>query len=295
MGPTNAADKMSNLDFADPLYLHSSDTNNLSIINLKLNGTENYSIWASSMELALLVKNKTGFIDGTCVKSTTNPILAKKWERCNSVVLSWILNSISEELYVGQIFSKIASEVWTELKETYNKIDESIIYNLHRQINSTCQNGSSISDYYHKLNCMWRQYDKLIDLPKCTCADATDLSNFNQRIKLMQFLMGLDDAYQPLRTQILSKEPLPTVKNAFALISNEESHRALNPSGKTQATAFATRGPDPRRKPYKREPLKCSHCNLTGHTIDKCFEIVGYPPNYKKKKQSSKSPTNLKQ
>ncbi|XP_076954479.1 uncharacterized protein LOC143628921 [Bidens hawaiensis] len=185
MESTNVPDKMSTLDFADPLYLHASDTNNLSIINLKLRGTENYSIWASSMELALLVKNKTGFIDGTCVKSTANPILAKQWERCNSVVLSWILNSISEELYAGQIFSKIASEVWTELKETYNKIDRSIIYNLHRQINSACQNGSSISDYYHKLNCMWRQYDKLIDLPKCTCAAATDLLNFNQRIKLM--------------------------------------------------------------------------------------------------------------
>ncbi|KAJ0545438.1 putative retrotransposon gag domain, retrotransposon Copia-like protein [Helianthus annuus] len=215
------ADKMSNLDFGDPLYLHSSDTNNLSIINLKLTGTENYSIWASSMELALLVKNKTGFIDGTCVKSTSNTTLAKQWERCNSVVLSWILNSISEELYVGQIFSKIASEVWAELKETYNKIDGSIIYNLHQQINSTGQNGLSVSDYYHKLNCMWRQYDTLINHPKCTCAAADEISKFNQRIKLMQFLMGLDDVYQPLRTQILSKDPLPTVKNAFAIISNE--------------------------------------------------------------------------
>ncbi|XP_076957127.1 uncharacterized protein LOC143632510 [Bidens hawaiensis] len=239
---SNVPDKMSYLDFADPLYLHPSDTNNLSIINLKLPGTENYSIWASSVKLALLVKNKTGFIDGNCVKFTANPILAKQWERCNCVVLSWILNSIIDELYIGQIFLKIASEVWTELKEAYNKVDGSVIFNLHRQINYACQNGSSISDYYHKLNCMWRQYAKLIDLPKCTCAAATDLLNFNRRIKLKKFLMGLDDVYQPLRAQILSKESLSTVKNAFALISNEESHRALNPLGKTQATAFATRG-----------------------------------------------------
>ncbi|KAK1412979.1 hypothetical protein QVD17_34637 [Tagetes erecta] len=276
-------DKMSNLDFGDPLYLHSSDTNNLSIIHMKLTGTENYAMWASSMELALLVKNKTGFIDKSCVKPTDNPSLTKQWERCNSVVLSWILNSISEELYVGQIFSKVASEVWDELKETYNKIDGSIIYNLHRQINSTTQNGTPISDYYHKLNCMWRQYDTLIDLPKCTCAASNDLTKFNQRIKLMQFLMGLDDTYQPLRTQILSKEPLPSVKNAFAIISNEESHRGISHTGKTQVTAFIAKGPEQKKKLNKREPLRCTHCGLTGHTTDKCYELVGYPPNYNKK------------
>ncbi|KAK1433710.1 hypothetical protein QVD17_10625 [Tagetes erecta] len=284
---TNVIEKMSNLDFGDPLYLHPSDTNNLSIINLRLTGTENYAIWSSSMELALLVKNKTGFIDKSCVKSATNPILAKQWERCNSVVLSWILNSISEELYVGQIFSKVASEVWDELKETYNKVDGSIIYNLHRQINSTNQNGNPISDYYHKLNCMWRQYDTLVNLPKCTCAAANELTKFNQQIKLMQFLMGLDDVYQPLRTQILSKDPLPTVKNAFALISNEESHRSLN--SKPQVAAFAAKGPDPKRKQQKREPLKCTHCNLTGHTADKCYELVGYPPNYNKKPNTQRA------
>ncbi|KAK1431336.1 hypothetical protein QVD17_07793 [Tagetes erecta] len=282
-------DKMSNLDFGDPLYLHSSDTNNLSIIHLKLTGTENYTIWASSMELALLVKNKSGFIDKSCKKPTDNPILAKQWERCNSVVLSWILNSISEELYVGQIFSKIASEVWDELKETYNKIDGSIIYKLHKQINSASQNGSLISDYYHKLNCMWRQYDTLIDLPKCTCDAANELTKFNQRIKLMQFLMGLDDVYQPLRTQILSKDPLPSVKNAFALISNEESHRGISHTDKSQVTAFVAKGPEQKKNQHKREPLKCTHCNLTGHTADKCYELVGYPPNYNKKPNLQRS------
>ncbi|KAK9065501.1 hypothetical protein SSX86_014902 [Deinandra increscens subsp. villosa] len=284
---------MSSLDFGDPLYLHPSDTNNLSIINIKLTGTENYSTWSSSMQLALQVKNKTGFIDGTCVKSTDNPTLAKQWDRCNSVVLSWILNSISDELYVGQIFSKVASEIWAELKETYNKIDGSIIYKLHKQINSLSQNGSPISDYYHKLNCMWKQYDTMIDLPKCTCVASDDLTKFNQRIKLMQFLMGLDDIYQPLRSQLLSKDPLPTVKNAFAIISNEESHRAINFSTKNQATVFAAKAHDFKKKSYKSQPLKCTHCNLNGHTSDKCYELVGYPPNYKKKTNLQRAQQNF--
>ncbi|GJW85604.1 hypothetical protein Tco_0158749 [Tanacetum coccineum] len=31
------------------------------------------------------------------------------------------------------------------------------------------QNGSSIADYYHKLNALWKQYDTMIELPKCAC------------------------------------------------------------------------------------------------------------------------------
>ncbi|GJV59604.1 hypothetical protein Tco_1465704 [Tanacetum coccineum] len=28
--------------------------------------------------------------------------------------------------------------------------------------------------------------------------------------------------------------------------------------------------------------LVCTHCNMNGHTADRCFELVGYPPNLKK-------------
>ncbi|GJU59150.1 ribonuclease H-like domain-containing protein [Tanacetum coccineum] len=28
--------------------------------------------------------------------------------------------------------------------------------------------------------------------------------------------------------------------------------------------------------------LVCTHCNMNGHTADRCFELVGYPPNFKK-------------
>lgn len=38
--------------------------------------------------------------------------------------------------------------------------------------------------------------------------------------------------------------------------------------------SWLNRGPDPN--------LKCKKCSKIGHTIDRCFEIVGCPPGYKK-------------
>ncbi|XP_071699236.1 uncharacterized protein [Rutidosis leptorrhynchoides] len=293
------------LDFGDPLYLHASDTTTgTPFISLKLKGTENYNILSRSMLLALGTKNKLGFINGSLQRHATDVTLQNQWDRCNNVVLSWILRSISDELYSGQIFSTNATHVWNELKETYDKIDGSIIYNLHHKMNSIKQNDSSLSDYYHNPNSLWKQYDCMIDGPTCTCGVAYTcpagvFAKEQSKVqKLMQFLMGLNDCYVSVRSNILLRDPLPDVKSVYAILSREESHRNVNSKEnvvtKTQSSAFiaqtfnkdvSSNNNNNSRFNNSRGPnhnLKCKKCNKIGHTIDRCFEIVGYPPGFKK-------------
>ncbi|XP_071688346.1 uncharacterized protein [Rutidosis leptorrhynchoides] len=218
--------QVSDLDFSNPLYLHSSDTSITALISLKLEGTENYNVWSRAMLLALQTKNKSGFID-------------------------------------GQVFSKFAKTVWDELKETYDKIDESITFNLHKKINTISQNGDSLSDYYHKLNALWKQFDALVKLPSCGCAN-TEFKSHNDLIKLMQFLMGLDDCYQAVRSNILTKETLSFVQTTFSIAFREESHinsSSVSSSGsalKSQQSAFLV-----------------------------CYEIVGYPSGWVKRNNNN--------
>ncbi|KAJ0936869.1 putative retrotransposon Copia-like protein [Helianthus annuus] len=80
---------ISKLDIGDPLFLHPSDSSALTIIGIKLKGTENYRVWSSAMKLALEAKNKFGFIDGKCKKNTDDEVLSNQWDRCNSVVSSF--------------------------------------------------------------------------------------------------------------------------------------------------------------------------------------------------------------
>ncbi|GJT80805.1 hypothetical protein Tco_1055147 [Tanacetum coccineum] len=42
-----------------------------------------------------------------------------------------------------------------------------------------------------------------------------------QLMKLMQFLMGLDDCYQPIKGALLTRDPRPEVKDAYNVISKE--------------------------------------------------------------------------
>uniref|UniRef100_A0A251UGL6 Putative reverse transcriptase, RNA-dependent DNA polymerase, Gag-polypeptide of LTR copia-type n=1 Tax=Helianthus annuus TaxID=4232 RepID=A0A251UGL6_HELAN len=280
------------LDIGDPLYLHPSDSSALTIVSIKLKGTENYSVWSSAMKLALEAKNKYGFIDGKCVKPGNDSVLASQWDRCNSVVLTWLLNSVSEELFLGQVYSKLASEVWTDLKESFCRVDGSVVYDLYKKINSVSQNGTTVAEYYNKLTTMWKQFDAMLHLPTCSCQAAKEFNDFSTLIKLMQFLMGLDDVYQSVRTNLLTREPLPTVKVAFSIISREESHRMSSTGSKSQNVSFVSKPNqtfDPRRKGNRgsNTVLKCSHCNMLGHTVDRCFEIIGYPPGFKRKSNNN--------
>ncbi|KAJ0688424.1 putative RNA-directed DNA polymerase [Helianthus annuus] len=287
--PSTSQTLIGKLDIGDPLYLHPSDSSSLTIVSIKLKGTENYAVWSSAMKLALEAKNKYGFIDGKVEKSKDDDILAAQWDRCNSVVLTWLLNSVSEELFLGQVFSKLASEVWNDLKESFDKIDGSVVYDLYKKINCIAQNGSTVAEYYNKLTTMWKQFDAMLQLPSCSCQAAKDYNDFSALIKLMQFLMGLDDVYQPVRTNILTRETFPSVKVAFSIVSREESHRLSSSGSKSQSVSYVARSNQSNQNTSRRNfrgpnsNLKCTHCNMIGHTVDRCFEIIGYPPGMKKR------------
>ncbi|GMJ02442.1 hypothetical protein HRI_003913400 [Hibiscus trionum] len=153
---------MDSIDFNHPLYLHSSDTPGALLVSYKLVGVENYSAWSRSLRISLLAKNKLGFIDGTCKHDIYEDSLKSQWDRCNAIVLSWILNTVSQELSAGIVFASNASLVWLDLKERFDKIDGSRIFFLHRQIATTSQGDSSISTYFTKLKLLWDEYTVLV-------------------------------------------------------------------------------------------------------------------------------------
>ncbi|GKD14428.1 ribonuclease H-like domain-containing protein [Tanacetum coccineum] len=120
------------------------------------------------------------------------------------MVLTWIMNAGSQDVYMGLVYSDNAATLWKELNGTYNKVDGSVVYNFFQKINSIKQGGSSFADYYHILNSLWREFDALTKLPKC-----------------------LDEYYQPVRSSLFTKDPLPKVNDAYNMVSRQESYRGV--------------------------------------------------------------------
>ena len=78
----------SNIDYNHPLNLHPSDAPGSLSIEIQLKGMENYMIWSRAMKLALLGRNKLGFIDESVTRNIYKGDLQRKRERCNAILVS---------------------------------------------------------------------------------------------------------------------------------------------------------------------------------------------------------------
>nr|GEW61495.1 putative Gag-polypeptide of LTR copia-type [Tanacetum cinerariifolium] len=121
---------INNLDDGNPILVHNSDNSSSVLVLFKLLGTQNYIMWNNAMKLALQARNKYGFVDGTCLRDSfaDSEVLCAQWDRCNAMVLTWIMNVVFSNVYMGLVYSENDASVWNDLNETYDKVDGSMVY-----------------------------------------------------------------------------------------------------------------------------------------------------------------------
>lgn len=131
------------------------------------------------------------------------------------MVHSWIVNSCDPEIADSVTYYSTAHEVWEDLYEPFSEGNATRIFEIQRDIASLRQEQLSVSAYYTKLKSLW---DEL--------ATHSDIAQVDRQ-KLMQFLMGLNETYSAIRGQILLMNPLPSIRQAYSSISQEEKQRLL--------------------------------------------------------------------
>lgn len=107
------------------------------------------------MRFSLSDKNKLGFVEGS-IHVPSDLDIANKWDRCNSLMMSLILNSMNKSLYSNVVFNSKTSDVWVDLLQTYCKIDETRMFSLLQDISRINQGVDYIFVYYMKLKILLR-------------------------------------------------------------------------------------------------------------------------------------------
>ncbi|KZV22469.1 hypothetical protein F511_19689 [Dorcoceras hygrometricum] len=209
--------------FNDPLYLHPLDSLEAVIVCDPVGVAENYGIWSQAMLLALTTKNKIGFIDGSCIRPSDRSPNLHQWERCK---FHCPINDNELRFKRNLCFHcTVASGDWADLKERFNKVSGSQIYSIQQEIVCLKQGSFRVSPYYSKLKQLWHEKSSLVTLPSYACAKARAYVDHERTMCLVQFLMGLNESYGSIRSQILMMSNLPLVSQAFAIVSQEESDR----------------------------------------------------------------------
>nr|GMC94001.1 uncharacterized protein LOC109168309 [Ipomoea batatas] len=123
-------------DSASSFFLHPNENPSLVLISEVLNG-RNYHPWARAMEMALLSKNKLGFVDGTVAMPDVNDIKFPYWKRCNNMVSAWITRSLLPEIAQTVLWAGTAERIWKTLKSRFSEADIFRVSNLHAEIHQT--------------------------------------------------------------------------------------------------------------------------------------------------------------
>ncbi|KAL0368365.1 UNVERIFIED_CONTAM: Retrovirus-related Pol polyprotein from transposon RE1 [Sesamum calycinum] len=82
---------------------------------------------------------KLCFIDGTSLKPELGHENYDKWIRVDSMVQTWILNSISKNIVGAVLYTKTSRELWLDLEERYGESNGPLVYQLQREITSISQ------------------------------------------------------------------------------------------------------------------------------------------------------------
>ncbi|XP_019198211.1 PREDICTED: uncharacterized protein LOC109192063 [Ipomoea nil] len=263
------------------------------------------------MRIALEVKNKYGFVDGSMVRPEETDRRFSFWKRCNNIVCSWILKSLSSTIAEGVPYLETASDVWNTLKKRYSQIDSHRIAELQNEIYRCSQGNFSINEYFAKSNCLWMQMNamRLIPacecIPKCTCSLVSKIQKEKEEDQIITFLKGLSEEYESIKSAILVMEPIPAlekvssmalkierkIKNSFNQKNSDIIQANVLQNGQDQyeeeqpTVAVSTlnnkkkynNGSGNGNRSGKSVP-KCTFCRRLGHIIDKCYKKHGFPP-----------------
>lgn len=184
------------------------------------------------------MKNKVPLIDGTIPKplESDDRAIYLAWVRANDLVLLWILNSIDSDIKKTLEYFTFEKDVWDELHVRYAKFDLARVFQLEKDLANISKGSQSLVQYYNQFKVLWDEYINFRPLLKCncgamnlcTCELLKSVANTQEQDSVMKFLIGLDDSYSALRSQLFFVSPFPPLGKVFSLLLQEESQRTLH-------------------------------------------------------------------
>ncbi|KAM1873618.1 hypothetical protein ACFX13_007429 [Malus domestica] len=135
MSESGASTKSSEMaaDLSNPFLLHPSDQPGNILVSKTLQG-DNYSTWSRVMRISLSAKNKLGLVDGTIDPHAKTDKQFALWQRCNDMVLAWILNFVHEDIASSVSYYTSAADVWADLRDRFSQGNNSRVYQIKREI-----------------------------------------------------------------------------------------------------------------------------------------------------------------
>ncbi|KAK8953762.1 hypothetical protein KSP39_PZI001773 [Platanthera zijinensis] len=197
----------------------------LKITTVALDGT-NYLKWSRAAQHAIRSHQLYGLIDGTTTEPPHTDFSWRKWDADNSLVVSWLLHSMSPQVYHSYMLLDSAYDIWIRARDTYFQAGSSMqVYELTRRVLELKKGTMTVAAYYSEFERLYQELDFFNTFTAACTADAKDLQKDKDRFRVHVFLMGLNMEFDVVRQHVLHREPLPSFREAFGMPLSDENHR----------------------------------------------------------------------
>ena len=250
------------------------------------------------LEIQIAEKEKLSFIHGTSPPPKEKDEGYEKWYSNNQKVKRSLLMSMSPEIMKRYIRLPTTRDIWKALsKAFYDGADELQVFTLNQRAFSAKQNGKPLFIYYGELTEIFSELD---NLDKVVMVDEKNIASYQkllQRQTVHIFPFGLEGDFEQVHGKILRKDPILELEECYALVCHEDVRRGVmyGQLENSEALAMVTRNrsnkkwspqqqQDQKRTVHPKtanggdkSSYKCTHCDQTGETKSRCYELVGYP------------------
>ncbi|XP_073132807.1 uncharacterized protein [Henckelia pumila] len=273
-----------------PNTLH--DLSLLSITTHKLTD-HNYLQWSSSVLMFIRGKGKENHLFPDITPSEQDASKLKAWKADDSMIVPWLINSMTPEISENCLLFRTAYEIWEAVRETFSCKDNTAeLFEIKELFHDLRQGESTVTAYFTNLSRYWQKVD-LLESHTWKCS--TDGENYRKIIetkRVFKLLFGLNKSLDEVRGQVLSTKPLPSVREMLSEVRREEIRRKvmlikMSPNTLDSSALASTQSPD--SKSFRGRPW-CEHCRRPGHTKETCWKLHGKPPNWKPRGNVAISP-----
>ncbi|GAV69491.1 gag_pre-integrs domain-containing protein/UBN2_3 domain-containing protein [Cephalotus follicularis] len=185
----------------------------------------------------------------------------------------YLINSMYPTVARGYLLMDSSTDIWTSAEKTFSKKkDISQCYEIRKKLGETKHKEMSVFQYYSTLKALWLELDYYGPFNAIDPTNVVAFQEWQDNHRLFDFLAGLNMEFEPIRAQMLSTKPLPSLEDAFSSILSED----------TRMVAMALPAPQERSALYNESTI--TNVLSRGKTSD-----TQTRPGDKKKPQHSPS------
>ncbi|XP_071912194.1 uncharacterized protein [Coffea arabica] len=193
------------------------------ITNWKLNDT-NYQQWSKAVKIYLTGLGKQRYLTDDSPTEDSKKLM---WIQEDAQILGAIWNSMEPRIAYMCSHCETTKEVWDYVRLLYCS-NLSRMFDISLEYFQLQQDNKTVTEYFADLKRVSEELNVVMPLS----SDITVIQRQREQMLVLKFLAGLKPEFEPIKSQILAGEQLPSFAEAYA--------RVLRSASKDNAQGDAT-------------------------------------------------------